>query len=287
MAKVAIWCVCIYAAWCATLYVMQSRMLYVSGAAGPGRSEAEVKGIPGVEQLWIEHADGARTEAWLIRTSEKPPRGLVCFLHGNAELIDHALHEARAWNARGMDVVLPEYRGYGRTPGSPSQPAIVQDASDAIDAALAATGSTRLVLHGRSLGTGVAAQVAVLRGLAPAAIAATTGLPGGAGARAALVALVLESPFTSIAGYAWGYGVPPFIVTNPYRTDEVLPSIECPVLILHGRDDEIVPIAQGRALAALHPRATLVELDGSHNSGHSRKSEYWRAIDGTLAATRP
>ena len=51
--------------------------------------------------------------------------------------------------------------------------------------------------------------------------------------------------------------------------------------------DEIVPIAHGRALAALHPRATLVELDGSHNSGHSRKSEYWRAFDAHLAAERP
>ncbi len=275
---------CIYAAWCATLYVMQSRMLYVSGAAGLGMLDAEVDALPGVERLWIEHADGIKTEAWLLRTATRPVRGLVCFLHGNGELIDRTLHEARAWNARGMDVVLPEYRGYGRTPGSPSQDAIVQDASDAIDAALGATGNTRLVLHGRSLGSGVAAQVAALRELRTAANSAEAGLPG---RRGALVALVLESPFTSIAGYAWGYGVPPFIVTNPYRTDEVLPSIECPVLILHGRDDEIVPIAHGRALAALHPRATLVELDGSHNSGHSRKSEYWRAIDAHLAAERP
>jgi alpha-beta hydrolase superfamily lysophospholipase len=248
-----------YAAWCVTVYAAQSRLLFMASVAGPGLSDAIIAAEPGLERHWIPNADGVRTEAWLVRAPVADAKGLVCFLHGNAELIDDALHEAREWNARGFDVLLPEYRGYGRTPGSPSQAAIVMDVTDAIDFILAKGEHARLILHGRSLGTGVAAQVAV-----------------GQGER--LKAMVLESPFLSVASFAWSYGVPPALVTNPFRTDEALPRIDAPVLILHARGDEIVPISHGRELATAKG-ATLVELDGSHNSGLSHQREYWLAID--------
>lgn len=252
-----------YAAWCVTVYAAQSRLLFMASVAGPGLSDAIIAAEPGLERHWIPHADGVRTEAWLVHAPVRPAKGLVCFLHGNAELIDDALHEAREWNARGFDVLLPEYRGYGRTPGAPSEAAIVRDVRDAIDVVMAKGEDDRrhdgLILHGRSLGTGVAAQVAV-----------------GQGER--LKAIVLESPFLSVASFAWSYGVPPALVTNPFRTDEALPRIGAPVLILHARGDEIVPISHGRDLATA-TGATLVELDGSHNSGLSRQREYWRAID--------
>jgi len=69
-------------------------------------------------------------------------------------------------------------------------------------------------------------------------------------------------------------------VRDPYRTDEILPALACPVLILHTRDDEVVPIAHGRALASLAPaRVTLVEFDGGHNSGISMTRQYWTAVE--------
>lgn len=252
-----------YAAWCVTVYAAQSRLLFMASVAGPGLSDAIIAAEPGLERHWIPNADGGRTEAWLVRAPVADAKGLVCFLHGNAELIDDALHEAREWNARGFDVLLPEYRGYGRTPGSPSQAAIVHDVVGAVEFIMTKGERDRryegLILHGRSLGTGVAAQVAV-----------------GQGER--LKAMVLESPFLSVASFAWSYGVPPALVTNPFRTDEALPRIDAPVLILHARGDEIVPISHGRELATASG-ATLVELDGSHNSGLSHQREYWRAID--------
>src|SRR5438045_8236 len=76
---------------------------------------------------------------------------------------------------------------------------------------------SRIVIHGRSLGTGVASQLA---------------------GRHQPAALILESPFTSVASFAWRYGVPPVFLKSPYRTDEVLPKLTCPILILAGRDDE-------------------------------------------------
>ncbi len=248
-----------YVAWCVTVYAMQSRLLFMASVAGPGLSQAIIDAEPGLERHWIPAADGARIEAWLVSCPARPAKGLVCFLHGNAELIDDALHEAREWNARGFDVLLPEYRGYGRTSGTPSQAAIVMDVADAVEFAMMKGEHQRLILHGRSLGTGVAAQVA-------------TGQEG------RLAALVLESPFLSVASFAWRYGVPPVLVTNPFRTDEALPRIKATTLILHAAGDEIVPVEHGRALASASG-ATIVELDGSHNSGLSLQREYWRAID--------
>ncbi len=98
--------------------------------------------------------------------------------------------------------------------------------------------------------------------------------------------LVLESPFTSVASFAWGYGVPPFIVTNPYRTDRVLPELSCPIIIIRGEQDTIVPPRHGEVLASLNPRATLVTLVGDHNSGLSTQGAYWTAIDDALARSK-
>ncbi len=260
--------VLLYAAWCATLYFMQPSMLYLPLLAGTGLQPAEIEerveqGT--IERHWIER-DGARVEAWLMRSlREEPARGLVSISHGNAELIDHLGDDARRWRRLGFDVVLPEYRGYGRSTGSPSEEAIVADTLDAIDWALGRTGHTALVLHGRSLGTGVVAQVAARLGEIPS--------------RPTLELVALEAPFTSIASYAPRYGVPPFLVRDPYRTDEVLPTLTCPVIILHTRGDDVVPIEHGRMLASLAPsRISLVEFEGSHNSGISTTNGYWNAI---------
>ncbi len=254
-----------YLVWCATLFVLQRRMLYLPDLAGRGLSEAELAAIDGLERRWVAQDDGVKTEAFLVRTRVAPARGLAVLFHGNGELIDDGLEDARRWNALGFHALLPEYRGYGRTPGAPSEKRIVDDALAAIADLRGVLGAGELVLHGRSLGTGVAAQVAVRIG--------ETGTP-----RPTPSLLVFESPFTSIASFAWDYGVPPFIVRDAYRTDEALEELDVPIVILHARADTVVPIAHGRALAALAPRATLVELDGDHNSGISLTRPYWDAV---------
>ena len=254
----------VYAAWCLILYFLQSRLLFMPYAAGQGMDEGQIAAEPDLERMWISHSDGVATEGWVVRSHTQPAHGLVCFLHGNAELIDYNLAEAREWTSRGFDVLLPEYRGYGRSPGSPSQDAIVQDTVDAIAQVTRTASYPTIVLHGRSLGGAVAAQVALRLGDRCSAV-------------------VMESPFRSVASFAWRYGVPPALVRNPFRTDMAIPTLECPVLILHSRQDEIVPFSHGESLAALNPRATLVPLEGSHNSGLSMTRTYWDAIDALVA----
>ena len=111
--------------------------------------------------------------------------------------------------------------------------------------------------HGRSLGGGVAAALATER--PPAA-------------------LVLESTFTSLAALARTRGLPESLCRHPFRTDRALPGLQRPVLVLHGRDDELIPPAHGRELHALAPGSTYVELPGGHNDFPGDRAAYEDAL---------
>jgi fermentation-respiration switch protein FrsA (DUF1100 family) len=253
-----------YGCWCALLWTFQRSLLYLAAAAGSPMPDALL--ATDIQRLTI--GQNGQTAAWLFRPQQPGPFPLAVFFHGNAELIDHCVEDARGWQARGFAVLMCEYRGYGRSGGSPSQQALVDDALEAlaIASAQADIDVSRLVLHGRSLGTGVAAQVAATLATPPSLI-------------------VLESPFLSVASFSWRYGVPPLLVRDTYRTDEALAGLtEVPVLILHSRDDEVVGFAHGVALGKLLPRSTLVELQGAGHGALSVLPEYGAAIDEAVRA---
>lgn len=261
-----------YGVWCTMLFSIQDRMLFP-------REFAEATGAPtNAERLAITIESGpgrgGEVEAFLSLPQGEGPFPLVVAFHGNAECVDTMEWMRRAYTSRGRAVLTPEYRGYGRSSGKPSQKAIVADAVQFIDLLLnrPEIDASRIVYHGRSLGGAVAAQVA--RERPPRA-------------------MILESTFTSVASMAAGYGVPPFLVKNPFRTDRVLREYTGPVLLLHGIDDTIVPIDHSRRLSKCAPKGvadpahvtatrTLLEMPGGHNDIPVDEGAYWEAIDGFL-----
>ncbi len=266
----------IYVAWLTALYFFQTSLLFPASMAG--------RGLPtppqGVEVRWMTPQSDVRTEVWVVpawwewgvkkiqETKAQPEsKGYVVFLHGNAELIDDCIGDAQEWAQRGYTVILPEYRGYGRSSGRPGQDALVADVLATIQQVVPSPqpgeSPPTVIVHGRSVGTGVAVQVA-------------------ARAPQPLTLLVLESPFKSVAGFSWGYGAPEFIVSNPFRSEDLIGSFDFPILVLAGKEDTIVPPQHGKHLASLNPRATLIMLPGGHNSGLSAQGEYWRAVDVVL-----
>lgn len=255
-----------YIMWCGALYFMQDRMLFLPGLAGPPLTDAQ---IPiAAERLWVTLGDGSRVEAWLFvapgRTAERPGPAVI-FAHGNAELIDHQDAIVEQYMNRAVSILVAEFPGYGRSTGRPSQ-ASIGEALEGFRALLIArpeVDAGKLVYHGRSLGTGAVAQLA--KAYPPAG-------------------MVLESPFTSVAAFAARYAAPAFIVRNPFRTDEVLKSLDVPVVILHSKGDEIVPVEHSRTLARLAPNATLVEVEGSHNDWVGDDPRSWAAVDAMLEA---
>lgn len=202
------------------------------------------------EDVWVRAEDGPRLHGWWIPAAKAPARAHVLFFHGNAGNISHRLDHARALAAVGCDVLLFDYRGYGRSAGTPSEEGTYRDArafAAALRARPGAFGARTLYL-GESLGGGVAVALAIE---AP---------PAG---------LVLQSTFTSVADMARLHYpmIPAAVVPDAYPTLRRVRSLRVPLLVIHGDRDEIVPVAHGRAIhdAALGPKHLEVVLGAGHN----------------------
>jgi len=203
--------------------------------------------IPGAERLWLD-TDAAHAEAWYLPplSATPAPAPLLVFAHGNGELIDdwaEAFEPPRRWGAA---VLLVEYPGYGRSTGSPSQASIAATMASAFDrmTARAEIDPNRIIAYGRSLGGGAACALARERRLA---------------------ALVLESTFTSVRQLARGFGLPGFLVRDPFDNLDALRSYPGPVLIVHGERDEIIPAQHAAALHAAAQRSRLALEPCGHN----------------------
>lgn len=223
---------------------MQRKLLFPSPSVTGGNAFDR---IPGAERVWLE-TDVARAEAWYLPplVAMPGPAPLVVFTHGNGELIDdwaEAFEPPRRWGAA---VLLVEYPGYGRSTGSPSQGSIAATLRSAFDrmTARAEIDPDRIIAYGRSLGGGAACALARERKVA---------------------ALVLESTFTSVRRLARGFGLPGFLVRDPFDNLDALRAYPGPVLIVHGERDEIIPAEHARALHAAAPRSRLALEPCGHN----------------------
>jgi fermentation-respiration switch protein FrsA (DUF1100 family) len=198
------------------------------------------------EQLWFSVPSG-RVEAWLLRAGESDRAApLVIFTHGNAELIDHRPVEFEDTRRAGVHVLLVEYPGYGRSQGRPSQKTITHVMLAAYDAVVRRpeVDRERIVAYGRSLGGGAAAVLATQRPVA---------------------ALILESSFTSVAALARRFGLPRFLVRDPFDNVAAVSSFSGPVLLLHGTEDEVIPSSHSVALQEAAGSALLKLLPCGHN----------------------
>jgi len=255
-----------YVAWCAALYFYQDKLVFPADMA-PEPLAAAYLPTEGTSLLQVDIETGGSVEAWFVPApdadAEKPA---VVFCHGNAEIIDYQDTVIRGYHRLGCSVLLPEYRGYGRSAGKPSEKGIVADAVRFYDQLIERddVDASRIVFHGRSLGGGVAAQLA---------------------ARRKPAALILQSTFTSVAIIANDYFTPTFLARHPFRTDRVVSEIDVPVLIFHGTRDRIIPVDHGRKLRQLAPGAVYVEYDCGHNDfpGRGNHDAYWGEIAAFLS----
>jgi len=258
-----------YAVVLLALFVFQSRLIFFpnmpSRAIGPGPDSIGLA----YEPVEITTEDGIRLDGWYVPAQQ--PRGVVLFFHGNAGNISHRLDSLRLFNALNLDTLIFDYRGYGRSDGKVSEQGTYRDGEAAWRYLTEKRGiaASEIVIFGRSLGAAIATHVASRQ------------TPG---------ALILESGFVSVpdmaaALYPW---MPARRLARiKYPTGEYLQAISCPVLIVHSRDDEIIPFEQGRKLFefAGEPKHFL-ELRGGHNDGFLVSGRrYLDGFDNFLAAS--
>ena len=173
----------------------------------------------------------------------------VVHFHNNRETVESVADFARAIRARGLGVLLVEYRGYGASRGGePSEEGLYLDAEAALEMlSVRGLGPDRVVLSGNSLGTGVASEMA----------------RRGRGSR-----LVLVAPYTSIPDLVtervpW---VPArFLLADGFDTLAKAPDIHVPTLVIHGDEDEVVPFAMGRRLARSIAGARFIPVAGGRH----------------------
>ncbi len=249
--KIATWAFFIYFAYCCLLFIMQRQIIFPRSHI-PYSSEAE-KVVPGLEKIWLATHSG-KFETWFmpplntnpLKSALAKPAPAVIFGHGNAELIDFCTEELKVFTRIGIGVLLIEYPGYGRSEGSPSQKSISYAFNAGYDYLVSRkdVDPNRIILFGRSVGGGA---VCTLASNKPSA------------------ALILQSTFTSVRAFASRFLAPGFLVRDPFDNLSVVSTYTGPVLIIHGKNDDIIPFSHGKALYEKCLKGKLIVYDCSHN----------------------
>jgi len=226
------------------------------------------------EQVTLQAPGGPRQVAFVMRGPSDEAaveRPWVIFLHGNASTIASRLNilHYEGLTRLGVNVLAPEYRGYGGVDGVPTEPGIETDAQTAYDYLRRELRADprRIIIYGWSLGSAVAVDLAshVQEG-----------------------AVVLEGAPASIVAIGqqqYPYFPIRLLIRNPFESINKIDRIGSPVLFLHSREDAVVPFAEGRRLfdAAPQPKQ-FVEVSGGHVYACERDPQFFPAIRKFLEA---
>lgn len=219
-------------------------------------------GLPHRE-LHFATGDGERLYGWWITCERSPASGHILLCHGNGGNIGDRLTDADLLRDAGFNVLLFDYRGYGRSTGRPDEPGTYRDAAAARHALLAQPecDPARVIYLGESLGGAIALALALK---AP---------PSG---------LVLQSTFTSLRSVAHHHYpvIPSALVPDAYPSIRRIAQLRAPLLSLHGGRDEVVPLSEGRSLfeAAPEPKRMHVFEGLGHSDLVTAGMEYARVI---------
>lgn len=245
--KIAFFLAIAYAAVAVAAFIAQRRLMYF-----PDRERVSPAsyGLAGVEERLIKSPDGTELVTWFARAAPGEPT--VLYFHGNAGNLGNRSERIRKYVDRGLGMMMLSYRGYGGSGGSPSERNNVADARVAYEALLKeGLRPEDIVLYGESLGTGVAVQLA---------------------AQVPVAGVVLDAPYTSIvevAAGAYPYFPVRWFLFDRYETMDHLDDVHAPLLVIHGEDDGIIPVAMGRAVyAAANGPKEIVTFPGAGHSDH-------------------
>jgi uncharacterized protein len=248
------------------IWTMQRRLIYFPSAGVPAPGAI---GLDGVEPVTFGTTDGLRLNGWFMAAAS--PRATILVFNGNAGNRAHRASLAEAFRRRGFQVLLIDYRGYGGNPGIPTESGLAEDSLAARRYLIsrADVDASRVIYFGESLGAAVAVGLA---------------------ARHPPAALVLRSPFTSMADVGQHhYPILPVRLLLRDRFDAInqIPRIRVPLLVIAGDEDRIVPIEHSRRLyeAAAGPKTMFVMRGADHNDAELAEGD--EMIDAVVKFLEP
>jgi fermentation-respiration switch protein FrsA (DUF1100 family) len=236
----------VYLVVCVAAFLMQRQLIY-----HPYRQILMTPAAIGLEydEFVLQSPDGVEFVVWHIPSESSLVN--VVYFHGNAENTSNSTGTYKLLHELGVNVYAFEYRGYANCTGTPSEDGITTDLktfSEYLTKSLPTDAKT--VALGRSLGGAVAAKFATLY---------------------PVDGIILESTFNRMADVgrkAFPYLPISFLLRERYDSEEILRSLDKPVLVIHSPDDEVIPFELGRKLfTAAIGEKSFVEIKGSHNSG--------------------
>lgn len=220
------------------LMIFEGRLIYFPARDGVGPS-------PG-EEVWLTAADGVKIHGWYL--PHPKARATILHLHGNAGNLEDRRDLLKRMQELSVNVMAIDYRGYGKSEGSPDEQGLYKDTRAAYDWLLTKTTADKIVVHGESVGGGPACE-----------LASTVPCAG----------LIVQSAFTSAPDMAprvvpW---FPKFLVRTKFDNRGKVARITCRKLFIHSKRDEIVPFDMGQALfaAAAEPKECEWFNSGGHN----------------------
>jgi len=227
------------------MYMGQRRLMYFPDAKHvlPGQA-----GLANVSERILNSPDGARNVVWYGKA--KPGQPTLLYFHGNGGGLAERADRIQRFMGQGWGVFMMAYRGYAGSTGYPTEANNIADARRAYDALVQeGVPASSIILYGESLGTNVATRMA---------------------AEKASSGLILEAPYTSVLEIAvTDYPFLPvrLLLSDRYETDKVIPQVRVPVLILHGKQDDVIPVAMAHRLIKLanEPKRIVILPEGEHS----------------------
>jgi alpha-beta hydrolase superfamily lysophospholipase len=252
----------LYVAVCAGLYFFQEKLLFHPRTLAAGY-QYSFKGK--FREFNLPVGNGCTVNA-LQFYADTPAKGVVLYFHGNAEALDHTGIFAPAFTLRGYDVIMMDYPSYGKSTGPLSEQNLFNTGVVFMNYCKQHYSSGRIIIYGKSLGTGIAAHTA----------------------REAewFKALILEAPYYSIVDIGqrrYPYMPVGLLSRYPISTYQYLKELHHPIYAIHGTDDRTIPIESPRRFLKLGLNDfTLIEIPGAQHGNLATYKQYDDLLDKVL-----
>ncbi len=255
MRKILIVLVSLYLITCLGVYLSQDYILFQRGTL-PSDYEYEI------DEAYVEVVLGPEKKHHAVHIRKTGAEGIIVYFHGNRDSLKRWIRLTRNLSKYNYDLLLVEYPEYGKSKAELSQSALEKLGGLSYEYAREHYASDKVIIYGRSMGTGLATYVA---------------------GKESCKAVILETPYYSLNELLSRYLflLPrEWLINYAFNNFENLQKTSAPIYLLHGTEDQIIPIGMATKLARqLSDKAELTIINGGRHHDLSDYQEYWDTLD--------